>query len=74
MPFDKMIYCLSMEYRGIEYAVRARLGRDQWIYPKDARTSNNVFIGTRHGAITAACRRIDRWLVEHRMQDANDSR
>jgi hypothetical protein len=62
-----------MEYRDIEYAVRARLGRDQWvwtIYPKDARASTNQFIGTRDGAIAAACRRIDRLLAESRLQDA----
>jgi hypothetical protein len=62
-----------MRYRRIEFAVRARPGRDEWtwtIYPKDARDFSREFTGSREEAICAACQKIDRWLTEHRTQDA----
>ena len=58
-----------MEYRGIEFAIRARPGRDEWIwtiYPKDARDISCEFNGSRDEAIFVARQRIDRWLKEHR--------
>jgi hypothetical protein len=53
-----------MKYRRIEFAVRARPGRDGWtwtIYPKYARDFSREFTGSREEAIRAACRKIDRW-------------
>jgi hypothetical protein len=58
-----------MKYKTIEYAVRARPGRDEWIwtiYPKNAPTVARPFTGTRGEALTAAQRSIDRWLTDHR--------
>jgi hypothetical protein len=46
-----------MEHRCIEYTVRARLGRHQWmwtIYVKDAPAITNQLIGTRDEAIADA--------------------
>jgi hypothetical protein len=57
----------SMEYRDIEYAVLARLGRNRWtwaIYP-DGKTEKGNIEGNRLMAIAAACRAIDRWLKPH---------
>ncbi len=54
-----------MEYKGIQFAVRARLGRDNWvwtIFPKDSHPVARDFIGVREGAITAAQAGIDRLL------------
>jgi hypothetical protein len=54
-----------MEYMGIEFAVRARLGRNNWaltILPKNRGPIRLDFIGTRDQAIAAAHRRINRWL------------
>jgi hypothetical protein len=54
-----------MEYKGIQFTVRARLGRDNWvwtIFPKDGRPVARDFIGVREGAITAAYAGIDRLL------------
>jgi hypothetical protein len=56
-----------MKYKEIEFAVRARPGRDEWtwtIYPKDARDISREFTGSRGMAISAARQRIDRWLAE----------
>jgi hypothetical protein len=64
---------LPVEYRGIAYSIRARLGRDEWIwtiYPHNAPTHSRDFSGTLKGASDAACRGIDRWLRIHRQQDA----
>jgi hypothetical protein len=58
-----------MEYRGIEFAVRARPGRDEWtwtIYPKGSRAISHEFAGLRDEAISKACKRIDYWLKEDR--------
>jgi hypothetical protein len=55
-----------MEYMGIEFAVRARLGRNNWaltILPKNRGPITVDFIGTRDQAIAAAHRSIDRWLA-----------
>jgi hypothetical protein len=55
-----------MEYMGMEFAVRARLGRNNWaltILPKNRRPITLDFIGTRDQAGAAAHRKITRWLV-----------
>ena len=59
---------VSMEYRDIEYAVRARPGRNRWtwtIYPDGKSVKGNIE-GNRLMAIAAACRAIDSWLERHR--------
>ena len=56
-----------MDYMGIEFAVRARLGRNNWaltIIPKDGRPITTNFIGTRDQAIATAHRSIARWLTQ----------
>jgi hypothetical protein len=56
----------AMRYKRIDYFIRARPGRDQWIlaisYPQNAKTTEIQFSGTRDEAITAVCRKIDSWL------------
>jgi len=57
-----------MEYMGIEFAVRARLGRNRWavtILPKNRGPITHEFIGTRDQAIASAHRRITRWLADN---------
>jgi hypothetical protein len=57
-----------MRHRTIEYAVRARLGRDEWmwtIYPQGAPAIDRAHTGSRQGAVEAACRAIDRWLAQN---------
>jgi hypothetical protein len=52
-----------MEYRGIDYTILARPGRDKWvftIYPKGLAAVKHNFLGTRNEAIAAACRSSDR--------------
>jgi hypothetical protein len=54
-----------MEYRGIQFSVRARLGQNSWIWtilPKDGRLVARASIGTREMAIAAAHTGIDRFL------------
>ena len=54
-----------MEYRGIDYAVRARLGRNEWLWtisPKQGRAITGQFTGTRDEAVAAARRAIARLL------------
>jgi hypothetical protein len=59
-----------MIYEGIEYVVRASLGRDQWTlmiyYSDNSRPTTFQFSGTRDEASAAARRRIDGWLTRHR--------
>jgi hypothetical protein len=58
----------SLEHMGIEFAVRGRLGRDNWaltILPKNRGPITNEFTGTRAEAIAAAHRRIARWLADN---------
>ena len=53
---------------GIEFAVRARLGRDNWaltILPKNRGPITLNFFGTRDQAIAAAHRRIGRWHADN---------
>jgi hypothetical protein len=54
-----------MEYRGIEYGVRARPGRNHWLWtisPSGGRAITGEFTGTRAEAIAAARRAIDRYF------------
>jgi len=57
-----------MHYEGVEYVVRASLGRDEWAlliyFPKDPDSSPTVvkFSGSREQAAAAARRRIDNWI------------
>jgi hypothetical protein len=56
-----------MEHMGIEFAVRARLGRNSWaltILPKNRGPITLDFIGTRDQAIAAAHRTINRRLAK----------
>jgi hypothetical protein len=58
-----------MEHMGIEFAVRARLGRNNWaltILPKNRGPITLDFIGTRDQAIAAAHRSITRWHTNNR--------
>jgi hypothetical protein len=58
-----------MEYKGIEYAVRARPGPHQWVWtilPKGVAAFMSQFVGTKEGASADACRAIDRWLERQR--------
>jgi hypothetical protein len=58
-----------MHYEGVEYVVRASLGRDEWtllIYfpdkAPDSRPTVVKFSGSRDEAGAAARRRIDNWI------------
>jgi hypothetical protein len=58
----------SVEYMGIEFAVRARLGRNRWaltILPKNRGPFTFDFIGPRDQAIAAAHQSINRWLANN---------
>ena len=65
-----------MNYKGIEYVVRARPGRDQWTfvisYPRSANPTEIRLSGSRDEAIAAACRRIDGWLKRQRTMRRGD--
>jgi hypothetical protein len=53
---------------GIEFAVRARLGRDSWaltILPKNRGPITLNFVGTRDQAIAAAHRSLIRWIANN---------
>jgi hypothetical protein len=59
----------AMHYEGVEYVVRASLGRDEWtllIYfpdkTPDSRPTVVKFSGSRDEAGGAARRRIDNWI------------
>jgi len=55
-------------YRSIEYTVRPRPARNQWVWsfhPKDAPAKQGDVTGDRERAVDAACRAIDRWLQSH---------
>jgi hypothetical protein len=57
-----------MIYQGIEYQVRASLGRDEWVlliyFPDkpDGKATVSKFTGTRAVVAGAARRKIDNWL------------
>ena len=64
----------DMIHKGIEFAIRAGLGRDQWTaliyYPSASNEGKNATVvrvsGTREKAEAAACGRIDYWLKNQR--------
>ena len=63
-----------MIHKGIEFAIRAGLGRDQWTaliyYPSASNEGKNATVvrvsGTREKAEAVACGRIDYWLKNQR--------
>jgi hypothetical protein len=71
-----------MTHEGIEFVIRAGLGRDQWtvlIYFPDAsdalaRSSVVRFTGTRDEARAVACRRIDNWLKKQQREGVAKTR
>jgi hypothetical protein len=64
-------------YRGIEYALRQGIGRDQWVlfiqYPDTAGVEMR-FAGTRDAALEKARRRISDWLKRQREKSRSDGR
>jgi hypothetical protein len=61
-----------MRHRGVEFTIRARPGRTQWIYtilPQDDAPIAAAFTGTREGAIARAHLSIDRFLAKRRLQE-----
>jgi hypothetical protein len=57
-----------MEYRDIQYTIRARPGQNEWswsIYPENSPLIRGETKGTKQLAIAAAHRAIDRWLEKH---------
>ncbi len=64
----------DMIHKGIEFAIRAGLGRDQWTaliyYPSASNEGKNATVvrvsGTREKAEAVACGRIDYWLKNQR--------
>ena len=73
--FSCMLYRRPMEYRGIEYAVRARPGRNEWLWTissKEGRAITGLFTSTRDKAVAAARRAIAR-LLERQTQAAQKS-
>jgi hypothetical protein len=66
----------TMEYRGIDYVVRARPGRNEWLWtisPKQGRAITGQFTGTRNEALAAARRAIARFL-ERQTQAAQNTK
>jgi hypothetical protein len=60
-----------MNYDGIDYVVRASLGRDQWtllIYFSDTTATVVKFSGTRDEAKATARRRIENWVKRQRQK------
>jgi len=63
-----------MIHKGIEFDIRAGLGRDQWTaliyYPSMTNEGKNATVvrvsGTRNKAEAVACGRIDYWLKNQR--------
>jgi len=65
-----------MEYKGIEYAVRARPGPHQWVWtilPKGEAALMSQFVGSKERASADACRGIDRWLERQRIKRGRPS-
>jgi hypothetical protein len=71
-----------MIYEGIEYAIRAGLGRDEWVlsisFPDNIGGTPSVvnFTGARNDALAEAKKRIDNWLrrLEKKKRAAVSSR
>ena len=64
--------CGAMIYQGIEYQVRASLGRNEWVsliyFPDkaDGRATVSKLTGTREEAAGTARRKINNWLKEQK--------
>jgi hypothetical protein len=73
---------VTMIYEGIEYAIRAGLGRDEWVlsisFPDNVGGTPSVvnFTGARNDALAEAKKRIDNWLrrLEKKKRAAVSSR
>ena len=73
---------ITMTYEGIEYAIRAGLGRNEWVllisFPDNVGGNPSVinFSGARNDAIAEAKKRIDNWLkrLEKKKRAAVSSR
>jgi len=71
-----------MTYEGIEYGIRAGLGRNEWVllisFPDNIGGNPSVvkFSGTRNDALAEAKKRIDNWLkrLEKKKRAAASSR
>jgi hypothetical protein len=72
----------TMIYEGIEYAIRAGLGRDEWVlsisFPDNIGGTPSVvnFSGAQNDALAEAKKRIDNWLkrLEKKKRAAASSR
>ena len=73
---------ITMTYEGIEYAIRAGLGRNEWVllisFPDNVGGNPSVvnFSGARNDAIAEAKKRINNWLkrLEQKKRAALSSR
>jgi hypothetical protein len=67
-----------MNYEGIEYVVRASLGRDEWVlliyYGGDDNPTVVKFSGSRAAANAAARQRIDNWIKRQQQQNQRGDR
>jgi hypothetical protein len=61
-----------MNYEGIEYVIRASLGRDEWVlliyYGGNDNPTVVKFSGSRDAANAAARQRIDNWIKRQQQQ------
>jgi len=78
---DSWYNVATMHYEGIEYAVRASPGLDQWTlliyFPQkgcDETATVIKFTGSREAAAGAARRRIDNWLKRQQEKARRDER
>jgi hypothetical protein len=69
-----------MIYQGIEYQVRASLGRNEWVlhiyFPDkpDGKATISKITGTREAAAAAAPRKINNWLNEQKRRAQQPTR
>ena len=78
-PFESHFLCGAdtsafVRYRDIEFAIRARPGRNHWTWTILAEGKSPIavsFYGTRDEAVMAACRGIDNWLTKRRIDNKN---
>ena len=63
-----------MKYEGIEYVIRASLGRDEWVlliyYGGNDKPTVVKFSGSRDAANATARQRIDNWIKRQPLRDA----
>ena len=66
-----------MTYAGIEYAIRAGVGRNEWVllisFPDNAGGNASVlrYSGSRNDALAEAKKRIDSWLKRQKKRAAS---